>query len=308
MNVDNNHIEGYKNYMKLKGLAPRSISERLRQVKDFLSFLEELNLEPLQVTIKEAEEYKGYLMTKPICPETVINYMITMNSFFRYLKKGKLIYSNPFSEVPKPVQRQKLPLDIPGEKEMQQLLDWFMTFDKEPGHRPSVERRYKTHLVAELMYSTGMRIGEAAGLCCGDLDLLQGTALLRNTKNKRDRLCFINHFTKQILSLYLEEIRPLIIKGNTDSLFGMTVESMKNMINMELKKACAAVGIKPQGSKSFRHAVGTHFLRKGCSIRYIQSILGHQSIRSTEVYTKVVKEDLKKVIDRHHPRKWHNES
>jgi integrase/recombinase XerD len=76
------------------------------------------------------------------------------------------------------------------------------------------------------------------------------------------------------------------------------------IVNAELAKAVKKLSMKRITSHVFRHAFGFHMLRAGCDIRHIQAFLGHESLSSTEVYTKVEKEDLKRVIDTYHPRRW----
>ncbi len=115
------------------------------------------------------------------------------------------------------------------------------------------------------------------------------------------REAYFNEYTKQVLSIYLKEIFPLI-KHKSIYLFGVEANRLLCLLNSELKIACKKAKLPAITSHGFRHALGSHLLKEGCDIRYIQAILGHKRLKNTEVYTKVEKDDLKRVLDTFHPR------
>jgi site-specific recombinase XerD len=91
-------------------------------------------------------------------------------------------------------------------------------------------------------------------------------------------------------------------RGLSGRLFGTGKAQLMSFVNRELKRVSAAAGLPLITSHTFRHAVGFHLLRAGCNIRHIQALLGHAKLKTTEVYTKIDKEDLRNVIDKYHPR------
>jgi site-specific recombinase XerD len=170
---------------------------------------------------------------------------------------------------------------------------------------------YKVHVIAELQYSTGLRIGEVAEIKEEDIDFDKSMIWVRKGKGLKSRMVFLNDYARMVLKFYVEEMKELV-SGNysrkNEGIFGAggsrLRENMRNVLNPVMKK----LDYDPISSHGFRHALGFHLLRAGCDIRYIQEILGHKSIGTTEIYTKIDKEDLKKVLDDFHPRQWGKEN
>lgn len=96
------------------------------------------------------------------------------------------------------------------------------------------------------------------------------------------------------------------VRNHGQTIFGADKSRLAIVLNAELKKVCTEMEIPVITSHGFRHSLGTHLLRAGCDMRYIQIILGHESLGSTQVYTKVDKDDLKRSLDAFHPRKYQN--
>jgi site-specific recombinase XerD len=109
------------------------------------------------------------------------------------------------------------------------------------------------------------------------------------------------------MTRYLNRARRAVLSksgrkyGNT--VFGVHPERLTAVVNQELKKNCRALDLPAITSRGFRHSLGTHLLRAGCDMRYIQAVLGHDSLQSTQVYTRVDKDELKDSLDRFHPRR-----
>ncbi len=106
-----------------------------------------------------------------------------------------------------------------------------------------------------------------------------------------------------MLKIYVEEMREYALTGRSDRkfLFGSFLD-IRRLINEMMSQACREKGLSRFTSHGFRHCMGSHLLKNVCDIRYIQEMLGHESIGTTQIYTRVVKEDLRGVIDEYHPR------
>lgn len=164
---------------------------------------------------------------------------------------------------------------------------------------------YRIHVVCEFLYATGLRISEAAALKVENIDFIRGVVKIKDGKGGIDRTAYLNEYVKELLRIFVDKARNYVFNEynhNNASLFGVKWERLKELVNDELMLFCKKHKIPRQTSHNFRHALGTHLLRAGCDIRYVQEILGHKCIRSTEFYTKVTKDDLKKVLDQYHPR------
>jgi integrase/recombinase XerC len=168
--------------------------------------------------------------------------------------------------------------------------------------------RYRMHVIAELMYSTGLRVSEVAGLKPSDVDFARSVVNVRDGKGGYARVAFLNEYAREVLRLYAEKMRLLVMnelnRNRSEYLFGAGWKNFKRTVNRYLAAASRKLALPALTSHSFRHALGYHLLRAGCNIRHIQEILGHRRLKNTEVYTKVDKEDLRKVLDNCHPRQW----
>lgn len=303
------HKSGFAEYLKIKRRSQGTIKGHGDRIKMVFCYLAEKKLEYCHVKRGEALEFRGWLIEKgkgcgSYTKGTIRNYIATAKIYFDYLKRKKIVYANPFALLYRIREEKLLPKNILNENEMSRLLDGLRQYDERKNLHDK-KTGYLCHVIAELMYSTGMRISEAACIGKEDIDFTGNVITLTKTKEKRVRKVFLNGYAKQVLQIYMEEMREFVLRGNAkERLFGYKVKSLSNMLNRELKNISKKKKLKPADSKGFRHAVGYHLLRAGCNIRYIQAILGHNSIRSTEVYTRVDKKDLKKVMDKYHPRKW----
>jgi len=266
-----------------------------------------------EVKVKDALAFQGMLLAsktkegRKYFPHTVLAIVFAAASFFDFLKEKGIVYANPFREIRKTRNVKKLPHNILKEKEMNGLLEHLSCFDcgKTLKHRVF---RYRVHVIAEMMYATGLRISEVADLKVGDVDLRRSLVEVRDGKCGIPRVVFLTEYAREVLRLYLDKMRPLVFsewnERNGELLFGTGWGWLGHVVNKTLRETAREAELPVPTSHGFRHALGYHLLRAGCNIRYIQEILGHKRLKNTEVYTKVEKEDLKTVMDRHHPRRF----
>jgi site-specific recombinase XerD len=299
---------------KLKGHSEQGIINLKSEVPHVIEYLEENNLLPGEVRIKQAYAYQGWLIERGTKKQgrkysnrTICAYISSASNFYEYLKRIGMVPDNPFKEIRKVRCEKKLPRNILKEKEMNRFLKELSYFDKEQGLKRKITR-YKVHVAAELMYATGLRISEVADLRVEDIDIKRGVVIVKQGKGGVSRLAWLNYYTCSVLKLYIERMRPVIFnewnERNNHLLFGVKWSWFIKVVNKTLQKVAKSTGLAGFTSHGFRHAVGYHLLRAGCNIRYIQQILGHKRLKNTEVYTKVDKEDLKEVLDTYHPRKF----
>jgi len=306
----------FKDYLlqaKLAGHTVQGLLGLRTRVPKFFKFLEERGLQVHEVGIREAQDYQGWLIDTgkvnggKYSPKTVNAFLVSVTSFYEYLKREGLAASNPFKEIKKMRINKKLPRNLLKEDEMSLFLEKLSQFDEGPKNLKTKITRYRVHVVAELMYATGLRISEVANLKTEDINFTKGTITVREGKGGKTRTAWLCDYAKEVLRLYVDEMRELVFsewnrKNNT--LFGTSWQCFEKLVNSVLKETSKNLGQKTFTSHGFRHAVGYHLLRAGCNIRYIQEILGHKLIRNTEIYTKVDKENLKEVLDTCHPRKF----
>ncbi len=287
----------YERYLKTKGYE--SYLRYVWSVEDFFDYLAMINCEYDGVNIKMADDYRSYLVTEDnLARGTVNNKLNRVRNFYRFLVKKDYVFKNPFKTIKNIKTGFSLPKSILSVEDMGKLLDNF-----------AIHRDYDLMLksVAELLYGSGLRISEAARLCLEDIDFENCSFWITQSKNQGKRkkvLC--NHHSLNVLKQYLKYTRPKLlnpIELKTGFIYPqINVASFALALNDKLKRECQRQGLKVITSHGFRHSVATHLLRSGAGIREVQAFLGHANITNTEIYTHVVKDDLKKVINQHHPR------
>lgn len=309
----NSLYEGFLVFEKAKGISRQGYKTVRTNIHKFLEYISENRINLNEIGYFQAMEYQRYLIEsgkkdgKPFASGTIHNYLKSAIRFFDFLKSYDLVRGNPFKSIRKVRYAKPLPKNILKEKEMNQLLEHLKGFMKQKKlhHRIAF---YKTQVAAELMYSTGLRCSEVADLTIDNIDFERSCITVRKGKGGNERIVFLNEHAREILKLYVEKARLLSIEAfnnrNMKRLFGITGETLNINLNRMLKQATEKTGLPHLSTHGFRHAMGSHLLRAGCDIRYIQQLLGHKHIGNTEVYTKVEKEDLKDMLDTYHPRKW----
>jgi site-specific recombinase XerD len=282
----------------------------------YFRYINEYDLNWLRMKIGNAQEFQMYLITKTkddgeiyYRKRSVLVIIGSVRVFYDYLKRKGAIFTNPFKELRRVKRGEHLPKNILNEDDMNKFLKHLKEFRK--GERmPERKSLYRTHVIAELMYSSGMRIEEVIKLVPSDIDFYRGSIRITDSKTGKMREGILNSFAEKVLRIYVDEMREHILSTWTNAddrlLFGAGGH-LKISLNEALTRESEKLKLGRFTSHNFRHALGYHLLRGGCDIRFIQDILGHKVLASTQVYTKVDKEDLKNVLDEYHPRVLHRE-
>jgi site-specific recombinase XerD len=302
------YIHEFLNEEALKPVLRSSIKGLESKLRKLAAYLSELGIEAGELKVKQAQGYQAWLKEEDgkKCRNTVATLVIAASRFYEYLKRRKLTPGNPFREIKRVRLDSGVPRHILSPKDANRLLEELSRFNEGEDFYEKV-RRYRLHVLAELLYSTGMRISEAGEIKTEDVDLQRGTVSIHDRKSGKRRVCFLNEYARGVLSLYLERMRTWIFFANnyaSGGLFGAGGGRLCIALNELLKECCAGLKLPLITSHSFRHMVGSHLLKAGCDLRYIQELLGHQRLKSTQVYTRVDKEDLRAVIDACHPRRF----
>lgn len=220
-----------------------------------------------------------------------------LRSFFGFLaREGKLLV-DPAASLVLPKKRRSLPRSLLTPKEALKLVESIET--KTPmGHRDRA--------VVEVLYATGIRNAELRGLTPADFDAEAGTLFVRAGKGGKDRVLPLGPVVTAIVSDYVQLARPKLAKrSGVTSLFvsnhgwPLWPASVVRIVDLAARRAGLQKTVKPH---RLRHACATHMLQGGADVRHIQRLLGHSSLSTTEVYTRVEIGDLKAVHKRFHPR------
>jgi integrase/recombinase XerC len=237
--------------------------------------------------------YLSLLTSRGLKSASVIRKIAALRSFGRYLRQRGLITADPAGRLVLPRGGRRLPRFVP-ESEIQRLLD---------GPWPGDVRSLRDRAIIELLYGTGMRLGELVRLDREDVDLAGGTARVLGKGDKERIVCF-GQPTTAALREYLAAMkseppgrgRPLFTGRSGRRLHPRTVQ---RRVHLHLGRLARAGGTSPH---ALRHSFATHLLDHGADIRAIQELLGHANLGTTQVYTHVSIEALRDAVDRFHPR------
>ena len=262
----------------------------MSEARGYLSFIEETGRQDRQ----------------PYASRTIAVLIGGARALCEFLIAEGVLVSNPFAALKGPRTEKRLPRNLPDEAQMQTLLSHLSAFDRESASFRHVMNRYLVHVVAELQYATGLRIGEVADIEPDDLDTDAGLVEVRSKGGGRRYAC-LSQRACRILSIYRERIRDLLFTERNwkqgHRLFGYKPQGLSELVNRILREDAIEAGVPVRTSHQFRHSVGYHLVRAGCPVRYIQEILGHKAIGTTEIYTKVDGSVVKRTIDHIHPRR-----
>ena len=236
----------------------------------------------------------------PLRPMTRRGYLHVVRRFFAFLTRTGVLLRNPAADLvlQKP---DHLPRTVLTPRQAERLI-----------HSPSRwswlgQREWA---ILELLYGTGIRRGECVRLDVSDVDLQQGTVLVRDAKGKRDRLIPIPARAAIALDVYLRESRPEIVKDPRERALFLSYTTgsrgrrlAAGSINVIVTKHTRAAKIPHHvHPHALRHSCATHLLQGGADLKHAQELLGHRRITSTATYTRVSVKDLLKVFERSHPR------
>ena len=279
-----------------KGLSQNTLDSYRSDLEQFSTWLEKNNLSYIKTSKKEILSYLSFLFQKGLGSKTVARKLSSLKSFFRYLVFKSIIPNDPSSEVETPKLLKSIPKSI-SEKEVEALL-------AAPDEKTDIGLRDKTMI--ETLYSCGLRISELTNLELLNLNLRQGVIRVIG-KGQKERLVPMGDQLIGLLELYISSSRKnLLNKRHSDFLFlstrgqRMTRQSFWHRI----KHYCLVSSFEPDkiSPHVLRHAFATHLLNNGADLRVVQLLLGHSDLNTTQIYTEVARQRLKRLHTEHHPR------
>jgi len=292
-------VKKYKKYLELKEYAKESVYRYILTLKEYFEYLDLINIEYDLVTFRIAEDYRSCLVSdKSISRGSINNRLNRIRCFYRYLLLKNHIVKNPFKGLKSLKLGTSIPKNILSVDDMGLLLDNF-----------SVKSDHDLLLksVAEIMYGSGLRINEVVKLKLTNIDYEKESIVITASKsNGSQRKVITNKNALNVLNEYLKYSRKkLMNKTEIEEGFvypQVKVGSYVVKLNRKLKSDCERHGLKVITSHGFRHSVATHIFRSGAQIKEVQEFLGHKKIINTQIYTHVLKDDLKRVLNQFHPR------
>ena len=291
--------DGFLTYLRIeRNASPLTLRNYAAEIEAYRAWHDGKTKAPVDWTRIDAFQVRSYLvhLSERQYDRTTIHLKISaLRSFFRWLVRSERMKQNPIVGLPLPKLQRKLPKFLTIQQ-IEALLNAPLA-EKKPESQLAV---WRDKAILEVLYSGGLRIHELTGLNDDDLDILGEVARVRG-KGKKERLTPLGAPAIEAVQKYLELRRrtargPLFVNR-----FGgrLTMRSVQRM----LKKYLLAAGLDPSLTPhKLRHSFATHMLDAGADLRSVQELLGHASLSTTQIYTHITPERLKKVYDKAHPR------
>ena len=281
-----------------KGYSPRTIEAYAADLNDFLDFLQKKGLsKPEEIKSPHVLLYLADLRRRNFSSETVARRLSALRGFFRFLALEYGLTENPLALIEGPRLSRKLPLVL-SSREVEALL-------KAPD--PSTPLGLRDKAMLELLYASGLRVSELVGLKLHEINLEVGFVRVKG-KGEKERLIPIGEVAREVISQYLQRARPKLVRKrlNEDHLFVNRLgRPLTRQRFWQIIKDCAVrAGLDPREITPhvLRHSFATHLLERGADLRTVQMLLGHTNLSTTQIYTHVQAETLRRIHQKYHPR------
>lgn len=306
----------YLQSARLRSFSPLTIGQMEQSIRFFIDYARSQGvMEPGKVDPALIERYKGHMMStrarsgNVLQVNTVRGRLFILGRWFAFMKKKGLLPYDVASEVVPPRRVKTLPRGVLRLDEVEKLLSI-------PNLKSDIGYRDRT--IMELLYASGIRAGELTGIIVGDVDLKKQVVKVLGKGNKQ-RFAPLTTTCCRFIERYVAEVRPRLIENcrpaghnwlkaaNTagDLLFVSVYGGplRREWLGQLMRRYLFMAGITRPISPvhGFRHSVATHLLGSGMDVRYVQVILGHNSIDTTQIYTHVERESLGRMVKAYHP-------
>ena len=294
-------VNSFLDYLKYqKTYSDYTIISYYNDISEYLDYLEREALSFKDIEYSDIRFYLMFLKDEKKDNNTSINRKLSsLRSFYKYMANNGMVKTNVFSLVNGPKRSKKLPRYF----EYNELEELFNVPDK----RTSLGQR--DLLLLEMLYATGVRVGELVNIKLSDIDLGRRNIIILGKGNK-ERFVTYGEYCEDILKLYLSDGRISLNCNDSDYLFlnnrggVLTERGVRYILDQLIQKTSINKSISPH---MIRHSFATHLLNEGCDLLTVQKLLGHESIKATQIYTHVTTDRLKEVYYNSFPRAKKND-
>ena len=293
-------MDDFLEMLRVRNYAPGTLKGRERSLQLFFKHLKAIGVDDVRAVNQDIIEAYQRELLRRYDASTVRNYMGGVRQFFAQLENTGAILLNPTLDVRLPKWERRLPKRILKPSEVRRLLN-------APDESP---KGLRDRALMELFYSSGIRCEEMARLAVQDVDIKNGFVRVRG-KGGKDRVVPIGQSACDALKRYLKEARAVWLKaprnpGWTDALWLSPIQPHapihKQAVALILQRHARRVLGRNVSPHVWRHSCATHLVANGANILYVQRLLGHKRLKTTEIYTRVTMSDLKKTLRLTHPR------
>ena len=297
--------------MAERGAAAQTIEAYTRDLSEFLAFLAAKRMTAEDATADAVRAFLAQLSRKGLATTSRARKLSAMRQFFRFLLAEGLRSDDPCSAIDSPKLGKPLP-KLLSVAEVETLLETAAQGVEQAGDGLAKRRALRIYALLETLYATGLRVSELLGLPRGVL-VSDDRVLTVKGKGGRERLVPLNDAAQKALLLHLAALDAEEVRGKAPSpwLFPSGSGSQhltRQRFGQELKALALAAGIEPSrvSPHVLRHAFASHLLERGADLRTVQQLLGHADISTTQIYTHVIEERLRRLVEQHHPLAQHH--
>jgi integrase/recombinase XerD len=294
------YSESFREYLKVLKRSPATIATYTYGLNPFFAFLDTQGVSDLRsVRRRDIQAYHTHLLDGGHYTLHSIHILTrSVRRFYDFLEKTGKVLMNPADGIDSPALGDRLPRDVLTLTEIKNLLDTPDT-SKPVG--------VKNKAILEVLYSTGIRVGELCALTIYDVDTREGFLRVNLGKGAKDRVVPIGYKAQKYVAEYLGHVRGKQTIKNRDerALFinrnGNPVD--RQNVQLLVKAVARSAGIKKKVTPhTIRHTCATHMVADGADIVHVQHLLGHESLDTTQIYTRVARREVKATHSKTHPR------
>ena len=291
-------FEDYARHLAARHLTPQTVNNTMRQLRAFLQWRNDDDWRT--VTLDDLTGWHDVLSRQGLAANTRCCKVWSVKRFMKWLHQHRAILVNPAANLPPLHKAKPLPRGVLTPSQLNTLILTPST---------ATPDGLRDRAMFELLYSSGLRAGELCKLTLYDLDAPKRIVCIKQAKGRKDRLVPVGHVALEWLALYVAQARPAFATKARPGLAAtrlfltkhgaeITPQRLLVIVRRHARQAALPASTTPH---SLRHACATGMLRGGAGIRHVQEMLGHTSILTTQIYTHVVKDDLKRIHARTAP-------
>ena len=292
----NKIIDKFINYLRVeKNYSNYTIINYQEDLNEFIKFLDRENIENFKdVDYKVLRLYLNEMYQKKYSSKTIARHLSSLRTLYKYLSREGVITFNPMVLISNPKEEKRLPVYL-NYCELEDILDI-------PDKNTTLGLRDAS--ILELLYSTGIRVGELVNIKINDIDF-SGERIKILGKGNKERYVLFGGKCKDLLNSYLKNSRPKLEKKPNKYLYlntrgtPISVKTTEIMVDNVVKKSSIKFNVSPH---TLRHTFATHMLDNGADLNSVGELLGHSSLNTTAIYTHVSNERLRNVYLKCHPR------
>ncbi len=289
-------IQEYIDYCRVeKGLSTNTLSAYQHDLRRLAAFCEKQQRSLLQVRGEDLDGFVDFLYQDKLSSRSIARYVASIRNFYVYQLRQDRISADPTVDIRSPKQGKPLPKLLSLE-EVDRLLE---------APDAATPRGARDRAMLQLLYAAGLRVSELVGVQLTQLNSQLGVVRVTG-KGDKQRMVPVGKVALQAIETYLEHDRPQILKRRPSRYLFVTSRGTL-LTRQAFWKLLKNYGLRAGIMKSLtphllRHSFATHLLERGADLRSLQLMLGHADISTTQIYTHVLRERLRKVYDDHHPR------